>query len=184
MDDVSFFAAAGTGEFTVTVAADKGKIGGAFKLNYTVSGGGGGGSAAGEVRVQASDLSKTDNTYSDTDLTVDLTPGTYQIQLMVRELTNAVPDSTLELSYSGTVTLYGAMAQAYNSGGTITDEASTTLPHEIRRTSSTQGGTWMDALLVVSTSGTLKVRWAQVITSAPNPVILYAGSWMIVTKLA
>lgn len=133
--------------------------------------------------VQAADLTKVNNTFTDTDLQFNLTAGTYAWDFVTRDLCHATPDCRTQLSYSGTVTSVGIMGQNYASTGTITAEAGTALPHTWTRASTSEGGSWASGTLVVADAGVLKIQFAQVTTSAGNPVIFRAGSWMRVTRL-
>jgi hypothetical protein len=172
-----------TGRHAAIDAADHGSGAAASGLVLAADGAGGAawvsvGVAGGFADiVQVNDLVITSNaSYQDTELSTTLVAGTYAVECYFRATTNATPGMSLELSYSGTVTKASALRLLFSSsGGNPAAEIYTTMPMVASMGLTAGYQHVIHGTLVVSTSGTLKVR-AKQNTSSGTSVTFWSGS--------
>lgn len=118
------------------------------------------------TRVQESNLVITTNTtYQDTDLSVPLIPGTYEVTVFALTSVNATPEMSIRLNYTGTVTDFGGLRNATR-GITHGTEEYTAMPMVYSMTVAASYAIVFDATIEVSTSGVLSVQAKQNVSSA------------------
>jgi hypothetical protein len=142
----------------------------------------GGGTSSEYIAVQATEMSLVSTAVAtDTELTVALEAGIYEIEAFVACYAHATPDLEIQWAYTGTTSSVNMTRNAMR-GTTEGIEQYAALPAVYTMTTTAEYGIHWHGMIVVSTSGTFKLQARQVTSSATADYIR-KGSWLRTTKI-